>query len=81
MTGRSLRYAVLRLLFVVISIALNIVLIGRLHWGVTGIFLANVAANLAVLSFLMSDVVPNFRPALLRTAQWRALWLPVRSTT
>src|SRR6476660_3175587 len=39
MTGRSLRYATLRLLFVVISIALNIVLIGRLHWGVTGIFL------------------------------------------
>jgi len=84
MTGRSLRYAVLRLLFVVISIALNIVLIGRLHWGVTGIFLANVAANLAVLSFLMSDVVPNFRPVLLRTAQWRALWryaLPLMPAT
>ena len=84
MTGRSLRYATLRLLFVIISIVLNIVLIGRLHWGVTAIFFANVAANLTVLMILMSDIVPNLRPALLATAHWRALWryaLPLMPAT
>ena len=46
MTNRSMRYAVLRILFVGVSVALNIVLIGQLHWGVSAIFFANLAANL-----------------------------------
>jgi O-antigen/teichoic acid export membrane protein len=74
MTGKPIRYAALRLLFVVSSIALNVILIGRLHWGVTGIFLANVAANLGVLLLLMADVLPYLRPRLLRAAPWRGLW-------
>ena len=84
MTGRAIRYAILRLLFVIASIALNIVLIGRLHWGVTGIFLANVTANLGVLVLLLSDVLSNLRPALLRDARWTALWryaLPLMPAT
>jgi O-antigen/teichoic acid export membrane protein len=84
MTGRAMRYAVLRLLFVVASIALNIVLIGRLHWGVTAIFVANVAANLGVLLLLTSDILPNLRPALLHGAPWRSLWryaLPLMPAT
>jgi O-antigen/teichoic acid export membrane protein len=74
MSGRPMRYAALRLLFVATNIALNVVLIGRLHWGVAGIFLANVAANLGILLLLISDIVPNMRPALLPGAPWRGLW-------
>jgi O-antigen/teichoic acid export membrane protein len=74
MTGRALRYAILRLMFVVISLALNVVLIGQMHWGVNGIFLANVAANLAVLVFLLSEIVRFLRLSLLARAPWRSLW-------
>ena len=84
MTGKATRYAALRLMFVVSSIALNVILIGRLRWGVTGIFLANVAANLGVLLLLISDVVPYLRPGLLRGAPWRGLWryaLPLMPAT
>ncbi len=74
MTGRSVRYGVLRLLFVALSIALNVLLIGRLHWGVTAIFVANLAANLAVLGLFLGDIYRLFRPGRLRGAPWRALW-------
>jgi len=74
MTNRSLRYAVLRLLFVGISVGLNIVLIGRLHWGVEAIFAANLAANLAILVFFLAEIFRLFRPGLLRHAPWKALW-------
>lgn len=74
MTNRSMRYAVLRLLFVFISVALNVVLIGQLHWGVEGIFLANLIANVAILAFFTVEIVRFFRPTLLRDAPWRALW-------
>ena len=74
MVNRSVRYAVLRLLFVGISVGLNIVLIGRLHWGVEAIFFANLAANLIVLSLFLVEILGLCRPALLRAAPWRALW-------
>jgi O-antigen/teichoic acid export membrane protein len=84
MTNQSMRYAVLRLLFVALSIALNIILIGYMRWGVAGIFFANLAANLTVLALFSSDIVRLFRPALLRGAPWRPLWayaLPVMPAT
>jgi O-antigen/teichoic acid export membrane protein len=84
MTGRAIRYAVLRLLFVMASIALNIILIGRLHWGVTGIFFANIAANAGVLALLTPEVLAGLRPGLIRGASWRALWhyaLPLMPAT
>ena len=84
MTGRALRYAALRLLFVAGSIAMNVILIGQLQWGVRGIFVANVAANLGVLLLLATDIVPNVRPGLLRGASWRGLWryaLPLMPAT
>jgi O-antigen/teichoic acid export membrane protein len=74
MTNRSLRFATLRLLFVGLSVGLNIVLIGRLHWGVEAIFIANLAANLIVLALFVPEVARLFRPALLRGAPWKALW-------
>jgi O-antigen/teichoic acid export membrane protein len=74
MTSRSMRYAVLRLLFVGISVGLNVVLIGYLHWGVEAIFLANLAANLAVLALFLGEIFAFFRPGLLRGAEWKPLW-------
>ncbi len=74
MTNRSMRYAVLRLLFVGVSVGLNIVLIGYLHWGVEAIFLANLVANLMVLALFMAEIVRFFRPGLLHGAPWKALW-------
>ena len=84
MTGRAMRYAALRLLFVAGSIAMNVILIGQLQWGVRGIFVANVAANLVVLLLLAADIVRNVRPGLLRGASWRGLWryaLPLMPAT
>jgi O-antigen/teichoic acid export membrane protein len=84
MTGRAIRYAALRLLFVVATIALNIVLIGQLRWGVTGIFFANVTASVGVLLLMTSDVLANLRPSLVREAPWKALWryaLPLMPAT
>jgi O-antigen/teichoic acid export membrane protein len=74
MTSRSMRYAALRLLFVGVSVGLNIVLIGRLGWGVEAIFLANLAANLFVLALFLSEIARLFRPALLSGAAWKPLW-------
>ena len=74
MTNRSLRYAILRLLFVGVSVGLNVALIGYLHWGVEGIFLANLVANLAVLVLFLGEIAGYFRPGTLRGAPWKALW-------
>lgn len=74
MTGRAKRYAVLRLLFVVVSIALNIVLIAKLRWGVRAIFLANLLANLVVLACFTGEIARLFRPRLLRGVEWGPLW-------
>jgi O-antigen/teichoic acid export membrane protein len=84
MSGQQARYAIFRLLFVAISIALNIFLIGRLHWGVRAIFIANLAANLAVLGLFARDIVKLLRPGLLLGGPWRALWayaLPIMPAT
>lgn len=75
MSGQAIRYAVLRLLFVAISLVLNIVLIGQLRWDVTGIFLANIVANAAVLLVLGPLIVRMVRPSLFASAPWRSLWL------
>ncbi len=75
MTSQSMRYAVLRLLFVAVSIALNVALIGQRGWGVTAIFLANLVANLVVLVLFAVDIGRLFRVNLLREGNWRALWL------
>lgn len=74
MTNRSLRYAVLRLLFVGVSVGLNILLIGHLHWGVEAIFIANLVANLLVLVLFLGEISGFVRPALLRGAPWKTLW-------
>jgi len=74
MTGRPKRYALLRLLFVAVSIVLNIVLIAKLRWGVQAIFISNLAANLVVLALFSGEIARLFRPRLLRGAEWRPLW-------
>ena len=84
MTNQSMRYAVLRILFVAISIALNIVLIGHLHWGVSAIFFANLSANLCLLALFLADIYRLVRPSLLAGASWKPLWayaLPVMPAT
>jgi O-antigen/teichoic acid export membrane protein len=84
MTGRQKRYAACRLLFVAISIVLNMILIGHLHWGVRAIFIANLSANLAVLALFALDIRRLLRPALLLEGPWRALWayaLPIIPAT
>jgi O-antigen/teichoic acid export membrane protein len=84
MTHQSMRYAWLRIAFVIISIALNITLIGRLHWGVSAIFFANLTANLCLLTLFLGDIYRLVRPSLLADAPWRALWayaLPVMPAT
>lgn len=74
MTGRAKRYAVLRLLFVAISVALNVALIAWLRWGIDAIFLSNLVANLVVLALFTGEIRRLFRPGLLRGAHWRPLW-------
>ncbi len=84
MTNRAMRYATLKITFVLISIALNVFLIGSLHWGVSAIFLSNLAANLLVLALFLGEIGRFFRPGLLRDAPWGALWayaLPVIPAT
>ena len=84
MTNRATRYAALKVAFVVISIALNVFLIGNLHWGVPAIFFSNLAANLVVLALFLGEIGRLFRPGLLRGAPWGALWayaLPVIPAT
>lgn len=84
MTNQSVRYAIFRLIFVGIYIALNIVLISGLHWDVRAIFLANLVANLTILVLFAADIVRFFRPQLLRGASWGPLWhyaLPLMPAT
>jgi len=74
MTGRAKRYAMLRLLFVGVSVALNVALIVVLHWGINAIFLSNLLANLIVLALFTGEIARLFRPGLLRGAKWGPLW-------
>ncbi|HEU4557524.1 MAG TPA: lipopolysaccharide biosynthesis protein [Longimicrobium sp.] len=74
MAGRAKRYALLRLLFVGVSIVLNVVLIVVLRWGIEAIFLANLLANLVVLALFAGEIARLFRPRLLRGVRWRPLW-------
>lgn len=84
MTNRAMRYAVLKLAFVVMSVTLNIVLIGYLQWGVAAIFFANLVSNLTVLVLFLGDIAELYRPSLLAGAPWRKLWayaLPIIPAT
>ena len=75
MTNRAMRYALLRLTFIALSIAGNLILILGLHRGIESVFLANLAANLVVLVILSPEIAGLFRPALMaRGGGWRALW-------
>lgn len=74
MTGRAKRYAVLRLLFIAVSVVLNIALIAWLRVGVEAIFISNLAANLVVLALFMGEIRQLFRPGLLRGVDWKPLW-------
>jgi O-antigen/teichoic acid export membrane protein len=74
MTNRSLQYALLRLLFVGLSLAMNIGLIAGAKWGVEAIFLANFASNLVVLLLFIPTIAKLFRPGLLRGSHWKPLW-------
>lgn len=74
MSGQAKKYAVLRLLFVLISVGLNIVLIAGLHWGVTGIFVANLVGNVAVFILFIPEVGKLLRIGTLRGAMWKPLW-------
>lgn len=75
MTGRARRFALLRLGFVALTIALNLVLILGLRWGVEAVFLANLAANLVLVAAVAPGAARLFRPALLRgDPGWRELW-------
>ena len=58
-----------------VSVALNIVLIGQLHWGVSAIFVANLLAQRAACCRSSCPTSRGFfRPPLLRGAPWRPLW-------
>jgi O-antigen/teichoic acid export membrane protein len=84
MTNRAMRFAALKVAFVLISIALNVFLIGYRGWGVAAIFLSNLVANLIVLALFLGEIGRFFRPGLLRGAPWRPLWayaLPVIPAT
>jgi O-antigen/teichoic acid export membrane protein len=84
MTNRATCYATLKILFVFISLAMNVYLIGQLNWGVSAIFFSNLVANLVVLALFLGEIGRFFRPGLLRDAPWGALWvyaLPVIPAT
>jgi len=84
MSGKAKKYAVLRLLFVLISVGLNIFLIAGLRWGVTGIFVANLVGNVVVFALFLPEVAKWFRPAALKGAAWGPLWhyaLPIMPAT
>jgi O-antigen/teichoic acid export membrane protein len=74
MSGRALRYAIYRLLFVAFSLGMNIWLIAYLGWGLAGIFFSNLVANGIILLFFVPEIGRLLRPALLRGAPWKALW-------
>lgn len=74
MSNQAKKYAALKLLFAGASIALNVVLIGMLHWDVSAIFFSNLVANVAVLLLMLPIILHLFRPATLRGAEWGPLW-------
>jgi O-antigen/teichoic acid export membrane protein len=74
MVHQALRYAVLKLAAIVITVALNIVLIGVLHYGVAAVFFANLVSDLLILLLLAGEIVRLFRPSLFSTAAWKPLW-------
>jgi O-antigen/teichoic acid export membrane protein len=74
MTHQALRYARLKVLFVAVSITLNIFLIAYVGWGVAAVFFTNLVTNLLVVALFLPDVARLFRPALLAGAEWRRLW-------
>ena len=85
MTHRALRYAVLRMLFVASASALNIVLIGQLHWGVVGDLLCEPRSRICVVLALSRARSSGWSARrCCAGAAWRPLWayaLPVMPAT
>ena len=74
MVHQAMRYAVLKVVAVILTVALNIVLIGVLHYGVAAVFFANLVSDLMILLLLAGDIVRLFRPSLFSTGAWKPLW-------
>jgi O-antigen/teichoic acid export membrane protein len=57
-------FALLKLLNIVVTIVLNFIFILGFHWGVAGIFRANLIASALNLLLLMPTIIRRFRPAI-----------------
>lgn len=66
-------FASLKLLNIVVTIVLNFIFILGLHWGVAGIFRANLVASALNLVLLMPTIIRRFRPAFDRNVLKRLL--------
>jgi O-antigen/teichoic acid export membrane protein len=74
MAHQAVRYALLKLAAVILTVALNIALIGVLHYGVAAVFFANLASDLFVLSMFAGEIGRLLRPSLFSSAAWKPLW-------
>ena len=54
------RFAWIRLVGIVVTLVLNFIFVLGLHWGVQGIFLANLIASLLVFLLLLPTIIPRF---------------------
>ncbi len=61
MAHRALRYALLRVITVVLNVGLNLLLIVKLSRGVSGIFEANVASSALALLLVLLPALPRLR--------------------
>jgi O-antigen/teichoic acid export membrane protein len=55
------RFASIRLIGILVTLILNFVFIVHLHWGVMGIFVANLIASALVFMLLIPTVAPRFQ--------------------
>ncbi len=70
--NRAWRFALIRLVNVCVNIGLNILLLAGLHWGVAGVFMANLVASATTLALLTPEFIRLWRPQFDGTC-WRKL--------
>ena len=70
---RAKWFATIRFINIALTLVLNFVLILGLHWGVEGIFIANLIASAAMLAMLLPTIIKRFEPRVTRLVMKKML--------
>ncbi len=58
---KAKKFALFKIINIIVNVVLNLYLILKLHWGIEAVFFSNLAASLVSLLILMPDIIKNIK--------------------